>query len=105
MKKIKKGDEVIVIAGKDKGKTGTVIGPNGTDRYLVEGINIVKKHEKPNPNKGVAGGIVEKTMPIHVSNISFYNKASSKPEKIYIKTLKDGKKTRALRSNDEVIDI
>ena len=105
MNKIRKGDEIIVIAGKDKGKTGTVTALQAGDKIVVEGINIAKKHEKPNPNNGVVGGIVDKSMPIHISNVSYYNKVSSKPDKIFIKTLKDGKKSRALKSNQEVIDI
>lgn len=105
MSKIRKGDEVMVRAGKDKGKRGTVLRVLDADRVVVEGINIVKKHMRPNPQKGMSGGIVEKEMPIHASNIGLYNPAEGKADRIGWKFLADGKKVRCFKSNDEVVDI
>lgn len=105
MQKIKKGDDVIVIAGKDKGKRGTVLKVvSELDRVVVENINVVKKHQKPNPNAGVAGGIVEKEMSIHVSNVMMYNPQTKKGDRVGIRTLEDGKKVRFFKSTDEVVD-
>ena len=106
MRKIKKGDHVIVIAGKDKGRTGSVtsISADGA-RALVENINMVKRHTRPNPGKGEAGGIVEKESKIHISNIMHYNPASKKGDRVGIKKLEDGRKVRTFKSNGEVIDI
>ena len=103
MNKIRKGDEVIVIAGRDKGKRGTVSLRVDADRVLVDGINLVKKHAKPNPMKGVQGGIVEKAMPIHQSNVAIYNKASGKADRVGIKTLQDGTRVRVFKSSGEEI--
>ncbi len=105
MNKIRKGDQVVVITGKDKGKRGTVLRmlPEA-DRLLVEGINRVKKHTKPNPMKGLTGGIVEKEMSIHVSNIAIFNPATSKADRVGFKTLDDSRKVRVFRSNGEVVD-
>ncbi len=104
MQKIRKGDEIIVRAGKDKGKRGTVLRILAdSDAVLVEGINKVKKHQKPNPVKGQTGGIVEKEMPIHVSNIGLYNAATKKADRVGFKEV-DGRKVRCFRSNGEVID-
>ncbi len=103
--KIRKGDEVIVIAGKDKDKRGTVIKMIGDDRVVVENINMVKKHTKPNPNKGEPGGILDKEMPLHVSNIALFNAATGKADRAGFKILEDGKKVRVFKSNDEVVDI
>ena len=105
MNKIRKGDQVVVITGKDKGKRGTVllVTPE-LDRVLVEGINRVKKHTKPNPMKGTTGGILEKEMPIHVSNIAIFNPISSKADRVGFKTLEDSRKVRVFRSNGEVVD-
>ena len=103
MNKIRKGDEVIVLAGRDKGKRGTVSLRVDEDRVLVEGINLVKKHAKPNPMKGVTGGIVEKAMPIHQSNVAIYNKASGKADRVGIKTLQDGTRVRVFKSSGEEI--
>ncbi|MFA6063298.1 MAG: 50S ribosomal protein L24 [Gallionellales bacterium RIFOXYB12_FULL_54_9] len=103
MRKIKKNDDVIVIAGKDKGNRGSVLRVLG-DYLMVGGINKVKKHQKPNPVKGVAGGIVEKEAPIHISNVALYNAATNKGDRVGIKTLEDGRKVRVFRSNGEVID-
>ena len=105
MQRIKKGDEVIVIAGKDKGRRGTVLSIADNDRVLVEGINMVKKHSKPNPQAGVAGGIVDKEMPIHRSNLMLYNPITEKGDRIGIKTLEDGKRVRYFKSNNEVVDV
>ena len=103
MNKIRKGDEVIVIAGRDKGKRGTVSLRVDEDRVLVDGINLVKKHAKPNPMKGIQGGIVEKTMPIQQSNVAIYNKASGKADRVGIKTLQDGTRVRVFKSSGEEI--
>lgn len=104
MNKIRKGDEIIVITGKDKGKQGTVLSILERDRILVENINIAKRHTKPNPQKGVAGGIVEKEMPLHMSNIALFNPVTQKGDKVGIKTLEDGSKVRYFKSNGEVVD-
>ena len=104
MRKIRKGDDVIVIAGKDKGKRGTVLRVLDLEHVLVEGANRVKKHQRPNPMKGVTGGIVDKDMPIHVSNIALYNAATQKADRIGFKVLGDGRKVRVFRSNGEQVD-
>jgi large subunit ribosomal protein L24 len=104
MRKIKKGDDVIVIAGKDKGKRGSVLRVVDAEHVLVEGINLVKKHQRPNPMKGTAGGIVDKEMPLHVSNVAIYNPASQKADRVGIKLLSDGRRVRVFRSNGEMID-
>ena len=103
MNKIRKGDEVIVIAGRDKGKRGTVSLRVDADRVVVDGINLVKKHAKPNPMKGVTGGIVEKAMPIHQSNVAIFNKATGKADRVGIKTLQDGTRVRVFKSSGEEI--
>ena len=103
MNKIQKGDEVVVITGKDKGKRGTVLRVLAEDKVVVEGINLVKKHQKPNPMRGEAGGIVDKTMPIHVSNIAIFNPASQKADRVGFKLLDDGKKVRVFTSNGELV--
>ncbi len=104
MQRIKKGDEVIVRTGKDKGKRGTVVKLVGVDRVLVQGINRVKKHQKPNPNQGIAGGIADKDMPIHISNIGLYNSETKKADRVGFKFLEDGKKVRFFKSTNEVVD-
>ncbi|MDP2762094.1 MAG: 50S ribosomal protein L24 [Sideroxyarcus sp.] len=102
MRKIKKNDDVIVITGKDKGNRGSVL--NVTDSFvLVSGINKVKKHQKPNPMKGTAGGIIEIEKPIHISNIAIYNAATKKADRVGVKLLEDGRKVRVFKSSDEVI--
>lgn len=105
MQKIKKGDDVIVITGKDKGKRGTV---NRVlledDRVLVDGINMVKKHQKPNPAAGAPGGIIDKEMPMDISNIALFNPATGKADRVGIKQLEDGRKVRFFKSNGEVLD-
>ena len=104
MRKIKKNDDVIVIAGKDKGSRGNVLRVLG-DRVLVGGINKVKKHQKPNPAKGETGGIVEVEMPLHVSNVAIYNAATKKADRVGIKSLEDNRKVRIFRSSGEAIDV
>ena len=106
MNRIKKGDDVIVISGKDKGRRGTVLNVIADDdQVLVEGINVVKKHQKPNPNAGVGGGIIEKEMPLHMSNVMLYNPITKKGDRVGIRTLEDGRKVRYFKSNDEVVDV
>ncbi len=105
MQKIKKGDVVIVTAGKDKGRTGSVLSIIGdNEKVLVENVNKVKRHVKPNPNVGEQGGIVEQESPLAISNVMHYNSASKKGEKIGIKTLEDGRKVRFFKSNGESLD-
>jgi large subunit ribosomal protein L24 len=103
MNKIKKNDDVIVIAGKDKGNRGSVLSVLDNDRVLVAGINKVKKHQKPNPVKGTTGGIVEIEKPIHISNIAIYNATTKKADRVGVKLLEDGRKVRVFKSNGEVI--
>ncbi|MBL8388948.1 MAG: 50S ribosomal protein L24 [Hydrogenophaga sp.] len=105
MNKIRKGDEVIVIAGRDKGKRGTVLERASEERVVVEGVNIVKKHAKPNPMKGVTGGIVDKTMSIHQSNVAIFNAATGKADRVGVKLLADGKKVRVYKSSGEEIKV
>jgi len=103
--KIKKGDEVIVITGKDKGKRGTVMKVYDDNRLVVENVNMVKKHTRPNPNKGEPGGILDKEMPLHISNVALYNPSTGKGDRVGFKILEDGKKVRVYKSNQEVVDI
>ncbi len=103
MNKIRSGDEVIVIAGRDKGKRGKVVLRADESKLVVEGVNTVKKHAKPNPMKGIAGGIIEKTMPIHQSNVAIFNSATGKADRVGIKLLADGKKVRVFKSSGEEI--
>jgi large subunit ribosomal protein L24 len=105
MRKIKKGDEVIITAGKDKGKRGSVLHVTVDDRVLVESCNMAKKHVKPNPNAGIQGGIVEKEMPVHISNVALFNPASGKGDRVGFKILEDGRKVRFFKSNNEVVDV
>ena len=104
LNKIRKGDNVIVITGKDKGKRGVVLSRVDAERVLIEGINRVKKHTKPNPMKGQQGGIVDKEMPIQVSNVALFNPATQKADRVAIKTLDDGRKVRVFKANGEVLD-
>ena len=103
MNKIRKGDQVIVLTGRDKGKRGTVAQRVDEDHVIVEGINMVKKHVKPNPMKGTTGGVVDKTMPIDQSNIAIFNAATGKADRIGAKILADGKKIRVFKSSGEEI--
>jgi large subunit ribosomal protein L24 len=104
MKRIRKNDQVIVIAGKDKGRQGTVTRVAG-DRVYVENVNVVKKHMKPNPAKNTQGGIVEKEMSIHISNVMLFNPVTQKGDRVGSKTLEDGRRVRIFRSNKEVVDV
>lgn len=104
MEKIRKGDDVVVITGKDKGKRGTVLRRVDDEHVIVEGVNRAKKHVKPNPMKGVAGGIVDKDMPIHVSNVALFNPATKKADRIGFKVLEDGRKVRVFKSNGELVN-
>jgi len=105
MNKIRKGDQVIVIAGRDKGKRGVVTLRKDDSHLVVEGINLVKKHTKPNPMAGTSGGIVEKSMPIHQSNVAIYNAATGKADRVGIKMLADGNKVRVFKSSGEEIKV
>ena len=104
MRKIKKNDDVIIIAGKDKGSRGKVLRVLD-DRLLVSGVNMVKKHQKPNPVKGLAGGIVTVEMSIHASNVAIYNVMSKKADRVGVKTLEDGRKVRVFKSSGDVIGV
>jgi large subunit ribosomal protein L24 len=103
MNKIRKGDQVIVLTGRDKGKRGTVARRVDDDYIVVEGVNVVKKHVKPNPMKGTTGGVVDKTMPIHQSNVAIFNSATSKADRVGIKLLDNGEKVRVYKSSGEQI--
>ena len=105
MNKIRKGDDVIVLTGRDKGKRGKVSLRKDDSYLIVDGINLVKKHTKPNPLKGAVGGIVEKTMPIHQSNVAIYNAVSGKADRVGIKLLADGKRVRVYKSSGEEIKV
>ncbi len=104
MNKIRKGDNVIVITGKDKGKRGVVLVRLDEQRVLVEGVNRVKKHVRPNPMRGEQGGIVDKEMPIQISNVALFNPATQKADRVGIKVLDDGRKVRVFKANGEVVD-
>ncbi|MEC7803354.1 MAG: 50S ribosomal protein L24 [Pseudomonadota bacterium] len=105
MKRIKKGDEIIVIAGKDKGRRGAVLHVLDNGKVLVENVNVVRKHQKPNPNVGIQGGIIEKEMPLQASNVMLFNPITNKGDRVGIKTLEDGRRVRIFKSNNEVVDI
>ena len=104
MQRIRKGDEVVVVTGRDKGKHGTVLRRVNADYLVVEGVNRVKKHQRPNPMKGVTGGIVDKDMPVHISNIALFNPATQKADRVSFKQLQDGRKVRVFKSNGEQVD-
>jgi large subunit ribosomal protein L24 len=104
MEKIKKGDEVVVITGKDKGKRGTVLRVVDAERLVVEGVNRVKKHQRPNPMKGQTGGIADKDMPIEVSNVALFNPQTKKADRVGFKLREDGRKVRVFKSNGEMVD-
>ena len=103
MNRIKKGDQVVVISGKDKGKRGDVVRVAG-DKVVVSNINVIKRHTKPNPQAGQAGGVIEREAPIHISNVMLFNPATGKGERIGFKVLEDGRKLRVFRSSGESID-
>jgi large subunit ribosomal protein L24 len=104
MQRIRKGDEVVVLSGRDKGKRGTVLRRIDAEHVVVEGVNRVKKHQRPNPMKGEQGGIIDKDLPIHVSNIALYNPATQKADRAGVKTLEDGRKVRVFKSNGEQVE-
>jgi large subunit ribosomal protein L24 len=105
MNKIRKGDQVIVLTGRDKGKRGSVTQRVDDERVIVDGVNVVKKHVKPNPMKGTTGGVVDKTMSIHQSNVAIWNPATAKADRVGVKLLADGKKVRIYRSSGEEIKV
>lgn len=106
MNKIRKGDEVTVLTGKDKGKRGIVVNViTDEDKIVVENVNMIKRHTKGNPMQGVPGGIVEKESPIHISNVALWNPVSNKADRVGIKYLEDGTKVRFFKSNNEVVDV
>jgi len=105
MNKIKKGDEVYILCGRDKGKRGNVLRVTNDDRVIVEGVHIVKRHTKPNPQAGMAGGIIEKEASVHISNVALYNPVTKKPDRVGVRTLEDARKVRFFKSNNEVVDI
>ena len=104
MSKIHKGDQVVLNTGKDKGKRGTVVSVLDSGHVVVEGLNVAKKHAKPNPMKGITGGIVTKEMPLDISNVALFNNATQKADRVGYKILKDGKKVRVFKSNGEAVD-
>jgi large subunit ribosomal protein L24 len=105
MQKIRKGDDVIVTTGKDRGKRGTVLRIVDAEHVLVEGANSVKKHQRPNPMKGITGGIADKEMPLHISNVALYNPTTKKGDRVGMRTLEDGRRVRFFKSNGEVVDV
>jgi len=105
MKKFRKGDDVVVLTGRDKGKRGTILRVLDDKCVLVDSVNVVKRHTRPNPNKGETGGIIEKESPIRLSNLGMYNPNSKKPDRVGIKFLEDGRKVRVFRSDGEMIDV
>lgn len=105
MHKIKKGDEIVVLAGKDKGKRGSVLRVVGSSRVIVQNINMAKCHTKANPNKGEPGGILDKEMPLDISNVGILNPQTNKADRVGFKLLDDGRKVRVFKSNGEVVDI
>lgn len=105
MNKIRKGDEVVVIAGKDKGKHGKVLRILSDDRVLVQNINVVKRHTRPNPARGVTGGIIDKEAPIHISNVALYDPTTGKGSRVGIRHLEDGSKVRFFKKSGEVVDV
>ncbi len=104
MNKIRKGDTVVITTGRDKGRTGTVVNILASGRVLVENVNMVKKHQRPNPAKGVTGAIVQKEAPLHLSNVALWNPATRKADRVGRKSLDDGRKVRYFKSNGEVVD-
>lgn len=106
MHKIRKGDEVVILAGRDRGKKGTVLSVlRDEDKVIVENVNMVKRHTKGNPMQGVAGGIIEKEMPLHVSNVAIWNPVTQKADRLGFRKLEDGKKVRYFKSSNEVVDV
>ena len=105
MTKIRKGDDVVVLSGRDKGKRGTVLQIIENRRILVDNVNVIKKHVKPNPNRGETGGIIEKEAPIQISNVALFNPNSNKADRVGYKLLEDGRKVRVFKSDGEVADL
>jgi len=106
VKKIKKGDEVVVLTGRDRGRRGTVVSLRSNGRLVVvEGVNVVKRHTRPNPQRGTSGGIIEKEMPLHVSNVALFNPVTGGGDRIGVKRLEDGRKVRVFKSTGEVVDL
>ncbi len=105
MKKIRKGDKVVILAGRDKGKQGTVLRMVDDNRVLVESVNMIKRHVKPNPNKGVAGGIIDREASIHISNVALFNPATGKGERVGMRVMQDGSKVRFFRKSGEIADV
>lgn len=105
MNRIRKGDTVVIMVGKDRGRQGTVLRMLPDDRVVVEGLNLVKKHTKPNPQAGLQGGIIEREAPLNLSNVQIYNPTTQRPDRVGFRTLEDGRKVRFFKSNQEVIDI
>ena len=105
MRKIKKGDDVVVLTGKDRGSRGTVLHVVDDKKVIVEHVNMVKKHQKPNPQKGISGGIVDKEMPMDLSNVALYNPVKGGPDRVGFKILEDGRKVRVFKSTGEVVDV
>jgi len=105
MSKLRKGDDVVVLAGRDKGKRGTVLQIIENNRVLVDNVNVIKKHVKPNPNRGETGGIIEKEAPIQISNVALFNPNTNKADRVGYKVLEDGRKVRVFKSDGEVADI
>ncbi len=105
MRKIKKGDDVVVLTGKDRGSRGTVLRVIDDKKVVVENVNMVKKHQKPNPQKGISGGIVDKEMPMDLSNVALYNPVKGGPDRVGFKILEDGRKVRVFKSTGEVVDV
>jgi len=105
MRKIRQGDEVVVLTGKDKGMRGTVLRVLDKDQVIVENINMAKKHQKPNPQRNLPGGIIDKEMPLHLSNVGLYNPAKDGPDRVGFKYLEDSRKVRVFKSDGEVVDV
>jgi large subunit ribosomal protein L24 len=105
MKRLRKGDQVVILSGKDKGRKGAITRMLPDGKVLVEGVNVVKKHQRPNPQRQQAAWIVEKEMPLHASKVAIWNPGSSKGDRVGVKTLADGKRVRFLKSNNEVLDV
>lgn len=105
MRRLKKGDDVIIIAGKDKGKRGNIVKVIDEDSVIVSSVNMAKRHTKGNPQRGTPGGIIEKEMPIHASNVALFNPVTKKADRVGVRTLEDGRKVRFFKSNNEVVDI
>ena|SRR5262245_14945750 len=105
MKKLRKGDQVVVLSGKDKGRTGAITMILTNDTVLIEGVNVSKKHQRGNPQKNQPGGLLDKEMPLHISKVAIWNAGSKKADRVGVKTLADGKRVRFLKSNNEVLDV